>query len=144
MRSCNTGELCVVFVCGSRSSCHLFLFHFTRCALNLLCLDLRVPFFLLYMYLVRYILTPRMQRTHTALGRFGQFLFRSASFSSMFFPVCYPFAVSVLCRQYSVVSTLSYRCTCTLFCVVSMLFLCFGWCLCIFGEAMEIFSCDCF
>ena len=43
-------------------------FYFTRCALNLLCLDLRVTFFLLY--LVRYILTSRMQRTHAALGRF--------------------------------------------------------------------------
>ena len=53
----NTGELCVVFVCGSRSSCNLFLVYmfYLRCALVSLCLNLRVTFFLLY--LVRYILT---------------------------------------------------------------------------------------
>ena len=55
------------------------------------------------------------------------------------FPVCYPFAVSVLCRQYSVVSLYMY-----VVCVVSILFLCFGWCPCIFGEAIVFFSCDCF
>ena len=30
----------------------------------------------------------------------------------MFFPVCYPFAVSVLCRQYSVVSLYMYIVLC--------------------------------
>ena len=64
----------------------------------------------------------------------------SASSPSMLFPVCYPFAVSVLCRQYSVVSLYMY-----VVCVVSMLFLCFGWCLCIFwGGDRVFFSCDCF
>ena len=39
----------------------------------------------------------------------------------MFFPVCYPFAVSVLCRQYSIVSLYMYVVLCgihVVFCVL--------------------------
>ena len=69
MRSCNNGELCVVFVCGSRSSCNLFYF---TCSVTL-CTGFTMFGFASHIFLlnlVRYILTSRMQRTHTTLGRF--------------------------------------------------------------------------
>ena len=56
-----------------------------------------------------------------SLGSFLTVLAFSFFLHFLIFPVCYPFAVSVLCRQYSVVSLYMY-----VVCVVSMLFLCFG------------------
>ena len=104
MRSCNNGELCVVVsVCGSQSSHNLFYF---TCLLalctNLLCLDLRVTFFLLY--LVQYVLTSRTQCTHTTLARFRQFCFEFLSSCCFCIFFCdFLFVILLLC-QYSVVS----------------------------------------
>ena len=111
MRSCNTGELCVVFVCGSRSSCNLFLFYvfYLCCARVSLCLNLRVTFFLLH--LVRYILTSSVLIQLWVVFDSSCFEFLLHLFLLCFF---FLFVILLLC-QYSVVSTLSYRCRCTLF-----------------------------
>ena len=138
MRSCNTGELCVVFVCGSRSSCNLFLFY-------TLCTEFTMFRFASHIFSV----VPCTVHSDLAYAAYSYSsgLFSTVLVLSFFcifsFYVFFLFVILLLC-QYSVISTLSYRCTCTLFCVVSMLFLCFGWCLCILGEAIVFFSCDCF
>ena len=120
MRSCNDGELCVVFACRSRSSCNLFLFYvfYLRCALNLLCLDLRVTFF------SAVPCTAHSDLAYAACSySSGWFLtVLVLSFFCIFFYV-FLFVILLLC-QYSVVSLY-------VVCVVSILFLCFGWCPCI-------------
>ena len=141
MRSCNTGELCIVFVCRSRSSCNLFLFYvfYLRCELNSRCLDLRVTFFSVVPCTVHSDLAYAVYSYSSGSFLTALVLSFFCIFFFYVFPVCCPFAVSVLCRQYSVVSLCMY-----VVCVVSMLFLCFGWCPCIFVEAIVFFSCDCF
>ena len=103
MRSCNNGELCVVVVCGSRHLCNLFVWR----VLFALCTGFTIFRFVSHFSswdLVRYILTLRIQRTHTALGRFWQFLFwfSSASSSCMFSCLlsfcCVSTLSSVLCH----------------------------------------------
>ena len=91
------------FVCRSRSSHNLF-----TCLLAL-CTDFAIFRFashIFLLYLVRLVLTSRMQRTHTTLRRYFnrfcfEFPFKLLFLNFLFFcafPVCYPFAVSVLCR----------------------------------------------
>ena len=131
MRSCNTGELCVVFVCGSRSSCNLFLFY-------TLCTEFTMFRFASHIFSV----VPCTVHSDLAYAAYS---YSSGSFLTVLVSICIFFFYVFSCLlSFCCVSTLSYRCTCTLFCVVSMLFLCFGWCLCIFGEAIVFFSCDCF
>ena len=103
MRSCNTGELCVVFVCGSRSSCNLFLFYvfYLRCARVSLCLNLRVTFFLLH--LVRYILTSSVLIQlwvvfDSSCFEFLLHLFLLCFFSCLLSFCCVSTLSSVLCR----------------------------------------------
>ena len=131
MRSCNTGELCVVFVCGSRSSCNLFLFY-------TLCTE-----FTMFRF-VSHIFSVVPCTVHSDLA-YAAYSYSSGSFLTVLVSICIFFFYVFSCLlSFCCVSTLSYRCTCTLFCVVSMLFLCFDWCLCILGEAIVFFSCDCF
>ena len=52
------------------------------------------------------------------------------------FPVCYPFAVSVLCRQYSVISLY-------VVCVVSHVVFMFGWRPCIFDSSSRVSGSTC-
>ena len=136
MRSCYTGELCVVFVCGSRSSCNLFLFY-------TLCTEFTMFRFASHIFFCCTLYGTFWPRVCSVLIQLWV-VFDSSCFDLHLLLLCFFLFVILLLCQYSVVSTLSYRCTCTLFCVVSMLFLCFGWCLCIFGEAIVFFSCDCF
>ena len=110
MGSCNNGELCVVFVCGSRSSCNLFLFY-------TLCTEFTMFRFASHSFSV-VPCTVHSDLEYAAYsyssGSFLTVLLLSffCIFSFYVFPVCCPFAVSVLCRQYSVVSLYMYFVLC--------------------------------
>ena len=72
VRSCNNGELCVFFYLRIAEFVQLafILRVYLRCAPVSLWLDMRVTFSVEPCTSIRYILTPRMQRTHTTLGSF--------------------------------------------------------------------------
>ena len=103
MPSCDTGELCVVFVCGSRSSCNLFLFY-------TLCTEFTMFRFASHIFSV----VPCTVHSDLAYAAYsyssGSFLtVLVLSFFCIFsFYVFFLFVILLLC-QFSVVSTLSTR-----------------------------------
>ena len=84
-----------------------------QCALASLCLDLRVTFFRLY--LIRYILTLRIQGHHTALGRFWQFLFWISSASS-YCMISFLLSFCYVSTLWSVLCHIVVRCLCGIPC----------------------------
>ena len=141
MRACGlvfvTLVNCASYLSADRGV-HATCFYFTRCALNLLCLDLRV-----------FSVVPCTVHSDLAYAAYsyssGSFLtvlvlsffciFSFYVFSCLLSFCCVSTLSSVLCRIVVYVRCFVWYPCC--FCV-------FGWCLCILGEAIVFFSCDCF
>ena len=100
----------------------MFYFTMLRCAMHrFYYVEICESLFLLY--LVRYVLTLRMQRTHATLGRSDSFCFEFlSSFCFCIFFFVFLFIILLLC-QYSVVMLY-------VVCVASLLFCVLEWCLC--------------
>ena len=121
MRSCNTGELCVVFVCGSRSSCNLFLFY-------TLCTEFTMFRFASHIFSV----VPCTVHSDLAYAAYSS---SSASFLTVLVSICIFFFYAFSCL-------LSFRCVSTLSSVLCRIVVhvrCFVWYPCCFCVLIGVF-----
>ena len=121
MRSCNSGGLCVVFVCGSRSSCNFFLFY-------TLCTEFTMFRFASHIFSV----VPCTVHSDLAYAAYS---YSSGSFLTVLVSICIFFFYVFSCfLSFCCVSTLS-----SVLCRIVVHVRCFVWYPCCFCVLIGVF-----